>query len=87
MPDQPTNGIICSTDMALVAFYIINGLELVGVDRRNTGNSVDCTFRLLDPKHEAEALRIKWASSVEQRFDSQLRSLRKIVTETRRERR
>jgi hypothetical protein len=79
-----TSDTLETTDIALVAFYLLNGLELEAIVRKANGTSVDCTFRLRDPDQRADSLGIRWATSPEQRFDSQLRSLRKLVTEKRR---
>lgn len=78
---------IVTTDLSLTAFYLLNGLELLGVVRHpDARTNNDCSFRLRDTGHRSAELRLKWASSAEQRFDSQVRSLRKLIVEARKER-
>jgi hypothetical protein len=82
--DQEGSPIKGTPDMALAAFYILHGLELVDVENNpHARTSLDCTFWFNDPDGRMEKVQLLWPNSVEHRYESQLRALRKICSEKR----
>jgi hypothetical protein len=85
---NPSPSTLSTTDIALAAYYMVNGLELVDVRPiRGASGSLDCEFKIRDERGVAPSLRIKFTSSPEFRFDSQTRSLRKLIAEARQRKR
>ena len=76
---------LSTTDIGLAAYYLLHGLELTGIERDpNVRNTLDCIFCFRDPAGVADELLIRWTNSAEQRFDNQMRALRKLVAQARR---
>jgi hypothetical protein len=74
-----------TTDLGIAAYYMVNGLELVGIERDpNIRNTLDCVFCFRDDDDLAAELLLRWTNSKEQRFDEQMRALRKLVAQVRR---
>ena len=71
-----------TTDLALMAFYLLRGLELVRATRK--GESDQYVFHYDDPEDRAENLRIEWINSDLKRFDNEVRTLKKLTNENRR---
>lgn len=85
---HPSPRTVSTTDIALAAYYMVNGLELVDFcPVRGASGSLDCEFKIRDDLGVAPSLRIKFTSSPEHRFDSQTRSLRKLIAEARQRKR
>lgn len=61
-------------DLALAAFCLEHGLEVVRATRR--GREFEFLFR--DPEGRANALAIQFANSPEARFDAAMRALKKL---------
>jgi len=61
-------------DLALAAFCLEHGLEVVRASRR--GREFEFLFR--DPDSRADALAIQFANSPEARFDAAMRALKKL---------
>jgi len=76
---------LTTTDIGLAAYYMVSGLELVGIERDpDVRNTLDCVFCFRDVDGRADDLLIRWTNSPEQRFDNQMRALRKLVAQARR---
>jgi len=82
---QAPQQIKTTTDLALMAFYLMRGLELVRATRR--GDSQDYVFHYDDPEDLAGDLRIEWINSPFKKFDNEVRTLKKLTNEHRRSRR
>lgn len=68
-------GCVWSTrDLALAAFCLEHGLEIVRATRR--GKEYEFLFR--DPEHQANELSIRFANSPEARFDAAMRAIKKL---------
>lgn len=71
-----------TTELALAAFYLHNGVPLVGARQRRDhqgGRYQQIEFTFACPAEVAAKLRIAWANSEIQRYDSALRHLKKIL--------
>ena len=64
----------CTRDLALAAFCLEHGLEIVRATRR--GKEYEFLFR--DPEHQAGELSIRFANSPEARFDAAMRAIKKL---------
>lgn len=74
-PPRPERARVWSTrDLALAAFCLEHGLEVVRASRR--GREFEFLFR--DPEGRADALAIEFANSPEARFDAAMRALKKL---------
>jgi hypothetical protein len=73
-----------TTDIAMTAFYMLHGVELIDVQQNATAMNLDTfDFVLRGPEALVHDIQIQWANSPEHRYDSQVRMLRKIVAEKR----
>jgi hypothetical protein len=68
-----------TTDLPLMAFYIMRGLELVKAERNRNGSNMIYWYR--DPEGRAEDLRVEWINSECRDFDNAMRNLRKLGNE------
>jgi len=68
------NGLRETRDLALAAYWKMCGLAIVRATRR--GREFDFLFR--DPEGRAEKLAVEFANSEAQRFDSEVRALKKL---------
>lgn len=73
-----------TSDLAMAAFYILHGIELIDVERDpGARTSLDCTFLFNDPEGRIPRIQLLWPNSAEHRYESQLRALRKVCAEKR----
>jgi len=74
-PPRPERARVWSTrDLALAAFCLEHGLEVVRASRQ--GREFEFLFR--DPDSRADELVIEFANSPEARFDAAVRALKKL---------
>jgi len=76
-PEPPRLGraqVWSTRDLALAAFCLEHGLEVVRASRR--GREFEFLFR--DPDGRADTLAIQFANSPEARFDAAMRALKKL---------
>jgi len=74
-PPRPERARVWSTrDLALAAFCLEHGLEVVRASRR--GREFEFLFR--DPEGRADGLAVQFANSPEARFDAAMRALKKL---------
>lgn len=75
-----------TTDLPLMAYYIMNGLEIAKLTKKRGqgGGAQDFVFYFRDPDGKAEQLRIEWVNSQCRDFDNAVRSLKKLCHEARR---
>ena len=74
-PPRPERARVWSTrDLALAAFCLEHGLEVVRATRR----AREFEFLFRDPEDRAEELAIQFANSPEARFDAAMRALKKL---------
>jgi hypothetical protein len=71
-----------TTDLPLMAFYLMNGIELLKVECHN--NSSKQTFYFRDDDDRASVLRVQWANSEMRTFDNAIRTLKKLCHEMQR---
>jgi hypothetical protein len=68
------NGLRETRDLALAAYWKMRGLVIVRATRRGK----DFEFLLRDPEGHADALAVEFANSEAQKFDSEVRALKKL---------
>ena len=72
MPDG--NGLCDTRDLAMAAYLKMRGLAIVRATRR--GREFDFLFR--DPEGRSDELAVEFANSEAQRFNSEVRALKKL---------
>jgi hypothetical protein len=76
-----------TTDLPLMAYFIMNGITLVKATRRHENGSQDFVFHYLDPEGRTEQLSVDYLSSKAYLFDAAVRSLKKLCNAQRGRRR
>ncbi len=71
-----------TSDLAIAAYLSVNGLKLVEAGFRN-GRKGSHFYRFDDPENRAPGLVVAFANSPESKFDACVRSLKKLVYESR----
>lgn len=66
-------------DLALAAFMMMKGLAIKKAERRNGGGRASFSFTIHDPNGLFDSLAIDFANSESQRFDSCVRTVKKLM--------
>lgn len=66
-------------DLAIAAFWLMHGLEVVKIEPVYGGHPSHCRFYFRDEKGEAESLATRYVNSECRQFDEAIRVLKKYV--------
>jgi len=68
--------IFTTSDLALAAYMVMKGLDLISARRLETGRF---EFKMEDPDKRAETLALEFVSSEFAQYDNQIRALKKLL--------
>ena len=68
--------IFTTSDLALAAYMVMKGLDLVSAKRLDSGR---VEFKMKDPDIKADSLALEFVSSEFAQYDNQIRALKKLL--------